>query len=174
MTGRPGGSGRTWSERTRNARGESFFTSSLSSVQRAGRIIRNMEPAAPSPKRGWNRRTPLIRRRKSPASRIVTSFKKSEKVRLKHLARQHGLTFKRFGSTHCFEDFSAHGLQQALGYVEGYDRALNRFLNFARATVTASREPAVSYFLNYAKRPTLARAALTGSQSVAPWVCSLV
>jgi hypothetical protein len=73
-----------------------------------------------------------------------TSFKERDKLRLNDLARQHGLTFKRFGSTYCFEDFTAHGLQQALGYVEGYDRALNRFLNFAQAMVTASREPAVS------------------------------
>jgi hypothetical protein len=30
------------------------------------------------------------------------------------------------GSTYCFEEFTAHGLTQALGYVEGYDHAMNR------------------------------------------------
>jgi hypothetical protein len=54
------------------------------------------------------------------------TFKETDELRLNDLARQHGLTFKHVGSTYCFEDFTAYSLEQALGYVEGYDRAVNR------------------------------------------------
>jgi hypothetical protein len=48
----------------------------------------------------------------------------AETPRLHDLARKHGLLFRRFGSTYKFLDFNAHGLRQALGYVEGFDRAM--------------------------------------------------
>ena len=35
-----------------------------------------------------------------------------------------GLPFRRVGMVYRFEDFTAYGLDQALGYVEGYDRAV--------------------------------------------------
>jgi hypothetical protein len=44
-------------------------------------------------------------------------------MRLNDLAKQHGLKFRRVGSTYTFDDFTAHGLKQALGFVEGFDRA---------------------------------------------------
>jgi hypothetical protein len=51
-------------------------------------------------------------------------FKESDTARLNDLARQHGLPFKRVGMVYMFEDCNAYGLDQALGYVEGYDRAI--------------------------------------------------
>jgi hypothetical protein len=44
--------------------------------------------------------------------------------RLHHLAKKHGLPFQQFGNTYQFLDFNAHGSDQALGYVEGFDRAI--------------------------------------------------
>ena len=49
-------------------------------------------------------------------------------LRLNDLAKQYGLTFRRIRSTYIFDDFTAHGLRQALGYVEGYDRAMQTVL----------------------------------------------
>jgi hypothetical protein len=49
---------------------------------------------------------------------------KSDTARLNDLARQHGLPFKRVGMVYRFEDYTAYGLDQALGYVEGFDRAM--------------------------------------------------
>ncbi len=45
-------------------------------------------------------------------------------LRLDDLAEQYGLTFQRRGSLYIFNDFIAHGLRQALGFAEGYDRAM--------------------------------------------------
>lgn len=53
-----------------------------------------------------------------------SEFKESDTARLNDLAQQHGLTFKRIGMVYRFEDFTAYGLDQALGYVEGFDRAM--------------------------------------------------
>jgi hypothetical protein len=50
------------------------------------------------------------------------SDKESDALRLEDLCRQHGLTCRRVRSTYFFEDFTAHGLRQAVGYVEGYDQ----------------------------------------------------
>ncbi len=50
--------------------------------------------------------------------------KESDMARLNDLARQHGLAFKCVGMIYRFEDFTAYGLDQALGYVEGFDRAM--------------------------------------------------
>jgi hypothetical protein len=52
------------------------------------------------------------------------SFKESDALRLDDLAEEHGLTFKRTGMVYRFEDFTAYGLDQALGYAEGFDRAI--------------------------------------------------
>jgi hypothetical protein len=49
--------------------------------------------------------------------------KETDLLRLDSIAQQHGLTFKRVGSTYQFDDFTAHGLEQALGFAEGFDRA---------------------------------------------------
>ena len=50
--------------------------------------------------------------------------KESDAARLNDLATQHRLPFKRVGMTFRFEDYTAYGLDQALGYVEGFDRAM--------------------------------------------------
>jgi hypothetical protein len=47
----------------------------------------------------------------------------TDTLRLNDLAKQYGLKFRRVRSTYQFDDFTAHGLKQALGFVEGYDRA---------------------------------------------------
>src|SRR5215831_1575771 len=47
----------------------------------------------------------------------------TDTLRLKDLAKQHGLIFKRVGTSYRFDHFTAHGLTQALGFVEGFDRA---------------------------------------------------
>ena len=49
--------------------------------------------------------------------------KETDTLRLNDVAKEHGLSFARHGSTFQFEDFTAHGLEQALGFVEGFDRA---------------------------------------------------
>lgn len=49
--------------------------------------------------------------------------KETDTLRLNDLAAQHGLAFRVVGSTYIFDEFTAHGLRQALGFVEGYDRA---------------------------------------------------
>ena len=51
----------------------------------------------------------------------------SDPLRLDDLAEQYGLTFRRVGSTYQFDDFTAHGFNQALGFVEGYDRAAVKY-----------------------------------------------
>lgn len=51
-------------------------------------------------------------------------FKESDTARLNDLARQHGLAFKRSGMIYRFEDYTACGLDQALGYVEVFGRAI--------------------------------------------------
>jgi hypothetical protein len=52
-------------------------------------------------------------------------FKESDTARLNDLAQQHGLGFRRVGMIYRFEDYTACGLGQALGYVEGFDRAVS-------------------------------------------------
>jgi hypothetical protein len=52
--------------------------------------------------------------------------RETDALRLNDLAREHGLTFKRVRSTYQFEDYTAHGLKQALGFAEGYDRAMKQ------------------------------------------------
>jgi hypothetical protein len=53
-----------------------------------------------------------------------TESKESDTARLHDLAQQYGLHFKRSGMIYTFEDYNAYGLDQALGYVEGFDRAM--------------------------------------------------
>jgi hypothetical protein len=40
---------------------------------------------------------------------------------------EHGTYYSRIGNTYIFDDFTAHGLEQALGFAEGFDRAKNLF-----------------------------------------------
>jgi len=47
----------------------------------------------------------------------------TDNLRLLDLAKQYGLRFVKCGTTCDFDDFTAHGLKQALGYAEGFDRA---------------------------------------------------
>jgi hypothetical protein len=47
----------------------------------------------------------------------------TDTLRLHDVAKEHGLTFTQHGATFQFESFTAHGLKQALGFVEGFDRA---------------------------------------------------
>jgi|GEM_PF-3178133 len=44
-------------------------------------------------------------------------------LRLNDLAKQHGLRFCKVGRTYQFNDYTAHGLEQALGFAEGFNRA---------------------------------------------------
>jgi hypothetical protein len=55
---------------------------------------------------------------------VGTGEEETDTFRLNDLAKEHGLTFRRVGSTYKFDDFNAHGLRQALGYAEGFDRAI--------------------------------------------------
>jgi hypothetical protein len=55
---------------------------------------------------------------------VLCDVKASDEARVNDLAEQYGLTFKRVGKGYRFEDFNAWNLDQALGYVEGYDRAM--------------------------------------------------
>jgi hypothetical protein len=68
----------------------------------------------------------------------------SDALRLNDLAKQYGLECRRVGSTYQFDDFTAHGLKQALGFVEGYDRAARAKVgsrpNVYRLEVLALRE----------------------------------
>ena len=52
--------------------------------------------------------------------------KESDTARLHDLAQQHGLHFKRSGMIYRHNDYNVYGLDQALGYVEGYDRVVAR------------------------------------------------
>lgn len=51
----------------------------------------------------------------------------SDYWRFEGLVEQYGLKFERFNSRYVFDDFTADGFRQALGYAEGYDRALREF-----------------------------------------------
>ena len=53
-------------------------------------------------------------------------------MRLADLSRSHNLLFRRSGMIYRFEDFTAYGLDQALGYAEGHDRAVDRWENAAK------------------------------------------
>ncbi len=55
-----------------------------------------------------------------------TPTRETDELRLADLADRHRLPYLRERSTYVFEDFTAYGLRQALGYVEGYDRAMSR------------------------------------------------
>jgi hypothetical protein len=59
-------------------------------------------------------------------------FKESDTARLNDLAEQYGLHFKRSGMIYRFEDYTAFGLDQALGYVEGFDRAMGACVDAKR------------------------------------------
>ncbi len=54
-----------------------------------------------------------------------TPGREADELRLADLADYHRLPYRRDRSTYVFEGFTAHGLRQALGYVEGYDRAMS-------------------------------------------------
>jgi hypothetical protein len=65
------------------------------------------------------------RRQGGTMKRIMRNeFKESDAARLHDLAQQHGLHFRRNGMVYRFEDYTAYGLDQALGYVEGFDWAM--------------------------------------------------
>jgi hypothetical protein len=55
---------------------------------------------------------------------VGTGEEETDTFRLNDLAKEHGLTLRRVGSTYKFDDFNAHGLRQALGFAEGFDRAM--------------------------------------------------
>lgn len=57
----------------------------------------------------------------------MSSELESDLMRLQDLVKEHGLTYQRVGSTYSFEDYTAHGLRQALGFAEGFDRAKLEF-----------------------------------------------
>jgi hypothetical protein len=68
----------------------------------------------------------------------------TDTLRLNDLAKQYGLKCRRVRSTYQFDEFTAHGLKQALGFVEGYDRAAHAKVgsrpNVYRLEVLALRE----------------------------------
>ena len=63
---------------------------------------------------------------------MKNSDQETDTLRLHDLAEQHHLPFKRVGSTYLFEDFTARGLRQALGYAEGFDRGARSVKEQAR------------------------------------------
>jgi hypothetical protein len=54
---------------------------------------------------------------------LKSSDRDTDLLRLNDLARKHGLKYRRVRNTYTFDDFTAHGLKQALGFAEGFDRA---------------------------------------------------
>jgi len=60
---------------------------------------------------------------------ISSSDEETDLLRLNDLARLHCLDFRKIRRTYVFEDYTAHGLKQALGFVEGFDRAKCRAEN---------------------------------------------
>jgi hypothetical protein len=68
---------------------------------------------------------PEISKERAPMSKkyAQTGEEETDTYRLNDLAAQYGLTFKRVGNIYRFQDFNAHGLRQALGFAEGFDRA---------------------------------------------------
>jgi len=50
--------------------------------------------------------------------------KETDALRLNDLVRQYRPTFRRRGTRYRFDDCTARGLRQALGVVQGYDRAV--------------------------------------------------
>ena len=53
-------------------------------------------------------------------------------MRLDDLSRLHDLPFRKAGMVYRFGDFAAYGLDQDLGFAEGYDRALERWKDAAK------------------------------------------
>lgn len=61
---------------------------------------------------------------RAPMLKILQSNdRETDLMRLSDLAKQHGLKYRRVGRTYIFEEYTAHGLRQALGFAEGFDRA---------------------------------------------------
>jgi hypothetical protein len=54
---------------------------------------------------------------------IHSDDRETDRLRLNELASKHGLSFRKVGRTYIFDDFTAHGLKQALGFAEDFDRA---------------------------------------------------
>jgi hypothetical protein len=54
---------------------------------------------------------------------IHSDDQETDLLRLNDLSRKHDLSFRKVGRTYIFDDFTAHGLKQALGFAEGFDRA---------------------------------------------------
>lgn len=55
---------------------------------------------------------------------LATPVKETDALQLEYLSRRHNLPFKKVRSRYVFEDYTARGLKEALGFVEGYDRAV--------------------------------------------------
>jgi hypothetical protein len=53
---------------------------------------------------------------------IEPNDQETDQLRLDDLVTEHGIAYSRVGNTYIFEDFMAHGLEQALGFAEGFDR----------------------------------------------------
>lgn len=54
---------------------------------------------------------------------VKSNDQETDQLRLDDLVTEHGIAYQRIGNTYTFDDFTAHGLEQALGFAEGYDRA---------------------------------------------------
>ena len=64
----------------------------------------------------------------SPMSQAMKSTdQNTDLLRLNDLVKKHGLHYRRVRNTYSFDDFTAHGLNQALGFAEGFDRAALKF-----------------------------------------------
>jgi hypothetical protein len=55
---------------------------------------------------------------------LATPVKETDALRLEDLSRLHNLPFRKVRSRYIFEDYTARGLREALGFVERYDRAM--------------------------------------------------
>ena len=58
---------------------------------------------------------------------LKSDEQETDTLRLHDLSQLHDLPFKKVRSRYIFEEFIARGLKQALGFVEGYDRATYRW-----------------------------------------------
>jgi hypothetical protein len=65
-------------------------------------------------------------------TKLRSAAKEQDAMRLDDLSQRLGLPFRKAGMIYRFEDFTAYGLDQALGYAEGYDRAIDRREDAAR------------------------------------------
>jgi hypothetical protein len=67
-------------------------------------------------------------------TKLRSAAREQDAMRLDDLSQRHGLPFRKTGMIYRFEgeEFTAYGLDQALAFAEGYDRAIDRREDAAR------------------------------------------